>query len=551
MPLIALTIRVLNRLPQPYLAAELLRSVLHHHGIAVGPAASPVTTGAGVDGTAAPHCPPSATWCVGADKGEKCSSQEVCVRVIKSVAAASVDEERDAAAALAQPFAEPSSRAGSEGCDAAGTTAAGSATSTGASYFTLEAVRARPHISFCEILWQWERFVECGHACAVEQPDSHLCSSELALLNLKLEDSLLSSVAGLRGVRPALSELPPHLANVICSDLWADGDTSSRGCWAPHALDGVSTEGRTPTGPTCYTLTHFSAELGDVAYVEALQRAYPTGMPLRWFPQPVHSSGSLAANPVPGDGDAGEQDSSFRFAAPRAPRTALFYPLQWIAEHCPDHTGRHLCHLAACYGHVAYLSYLVQQLGAQAVLTERRCAVPAAPQIAWGRERYLPGLTTVQCAMAYHQLPVLLWVEERHSFALEEMNSRAVLRTLTAAAIAKADLTSTLTSFSPTPCRRLTLCTPVSPHAAPLARPVGRRQGRPRVGCRCLSSKKPASCASSSPRLRRATSACSRGSIRFSARLTCGRCATSTERRCCTTARAVGTRRLWPRSCGL
>ncbi|KAG5476200.1 hypothetical protein LSCM4_05160 [Leishmania orientalis] len=320
-------------------------------------------------------------------------------------------------------------------------------------YFTLKTVRANPMISFPEILRQWEHLVALEGQQGTDYISLHLPCSETGLLNLKLEDGVLASLAAMCGTPPSIDKVPKHVVDVLKSDFRV-GDTreasSDAGGFRAPFLH------RTPKSPICYTLLHFSAELGDVAYVQALLTHYPSGFPLRWLSSPMRAGLDYPA-PTMDDREERAGGMCFQLFPPlSAPAAAMaselgtnvyawanaeLYPCKWVAEHCPDHTGMYLCHLAAARGNVQYLDYLVGLLGATTVLSRQRCSPPASPRNTWGPLRYLPLLSATQCALAFHQITVLEWIEVVHPFALEKMERKTLLHALVAAAIHKDDLT--------------------------------------------------------------------------------------------------------------
>ncbi|GET89536.1 hypothetical protein, conserved [Leishmania tarentolae] len=337
---------------------------------------------------------------------------------------------------------------------------AGKGTSTNAPqgqiYFTLEAVRTHPMISFPEILTQWEHFLELDGDRDDDYVSSHLSCSEMALLNIKLEDGLLASLAAMRGTPPPIDKVPKHVVDVLRSDFLV-GDCQQ----APNTLHAFRAplSHRASKFPACYTLLHFSAELGDMEYVQALLSRYPSGFPLRWLSSPMRT-GEVYPTPLLAVDKPASGVGFWPFSAlsPRplamplesgaevcARTNTELYPSEWVSEHCPDHTGMYLCHLAAARGNVQYLDYLVGLLGAVTVLKEQRCARPASPLSTWGPLRYLPDLTAAQCALAFHQTAALEWIEMAHPFALEQMERRTLANALVAAAMHRDDLTG---SFS-------------------------------------------------------------------------------------------------------
>ncbi|KAG5476474.1 hypothetical protein LSCM1_04181 [Leishmania martiniquensis] len=320
-------------------------------------------------------------------------------------------------------------------------------------YFTLKTVRANPMISFPEILMQWEHFVALDSGQGAGFVSARHNCSEAGLLNLKLQDNVLASLAAMCGTPVSIGRVPRRVADVLKSE-WrardmqqASNDTGAFGAPLLH---------RTPKSPMCYTLLHFSAELGDVAYVQALLTHYPSGFPLRWLSSPMRAALAYPAFTMHDREEAARGMSFQPLPALPAPPPAMPSELgtdvyacadadlcsfQWVAEHCPDHTGMYPCHLAAARGNVQYLDYLVSLLGAAAVLKGQLCSPPASPLNMWGSLRYLTRLSAAQCALAFHQVEVLEWIEVVHPFALDEMNSKTLVHALVAAAIHKDDLT--------------------------------------------------------------------------------------------------------------
>lgn len=275
----------------------------------------------------------------------------------------------------------------------------------------------------------------------------------MALLNLKLEDGLLASLAAMCGTPLPIDKVLQHVADALRSDFWVGNYRE-----APSALrvSRAPLSHRAPKLPACYTLLHFSAELGDVAYLQALLTHYPSGFPLRWFSSPMRADHGYPTPAMLAVGEPASDVGLQPFSGLSPPPPAMpsesgaevyaaanteLYPCEWVSEHCPDHTGMFLCHLAAARGNVQYLDYLVGLLGAATVLKEQRCAPPVSPLNTWGPLRYLPRLTAAQCALAFHQTAVLEWIEVAHPFALEEMDPRTLVHALVAAAIHKDDLT--------------------------------------------------------------------------------------------------------------
>ncbi|KAK7194372.1 hypothetical protein NESM_000353200 [Novymonas esmeraldas] len=309
-----------------------------------------------------------------------------------------------------------------------------SSTTREQAYFTLEAARAHPMISFPEILTLWDRHVAVDGAPGARNGSPDFCPAEAALLNGKLDDHVLATFAAMEGVPPSIDTAPMSVAHALRSDLWVEGSPA-----VPVDLSAALV----PQLPMCYTLLHFSAELGNLAYVRALRESSPSGFSLKWFSTPVEGN---ARCPDDLDGAADALVSAAHAPwqpALRVPR----YLFEWVAEHCPDHRGMFLAHLAAAHGHAPYLGFLVGLLGARTVLEEQRCASPASPLNTWGLQRYLPRLSAVECAVAFHQTAVLEWVEVEHPHALEEMSSHTLMNAMVAAAMHGDDLTDTFSFF--------------------------------------------------------------------------------------------------------
>ncbi|CAG9576497.1 conserved hypothetical protein [Leishmania major strain Friedlin] len=433
-------------------AEALLQSVLEHHGAAEGPsvnvAADTLPPEQGNKGEAPSFGPPSCLL-----RNPDNAVTELRAGEEASVASAVGGDELKDPSQLTRLFSTSQHHQQSD-CSR-GHAGQSKSTSVPADqvYFTLETVRAHPMISFPEILTQWEQFLAFDGDKDADHVSQHLCCSEMALLNLKLEDGLLASLAAMCGTPPPIDKVPRHVADALRSDFCSGNYRKVPGalhvCRAPLSH-------RAPKSPACYTLLHFSAELGDVAYVQALLAHYPSGFPLRWLSSPMHAgqgypTPAMLAVEEPARG-VGFQPFSALSPPPSvmpseseaevyARANTELYPCKWVSEHCPDHTGMYLCHLAAARGNVQYLNYLVGLLGAATVLKKQRCAPPVSPLNTWASLRYLPRLTAAQCALAFHQTAALEWIEAAHPFALEEMDRRTLVHALMAAAIHKDDLT--------------------------------------------------------------------------------------------------------------
>ncbi|KPI88626.1 hypothetical protein ABL78_2294 [Leptomonas seymouri] len=118
-------------------------------------------------------------------------------------------------------------------------------------------------------------------------------------------------------------------------------------------------------------------------------------------------------------------------------RPAELHSFAQIAAQCPDHFGLYLSHLAGLRGHIAYIVFLIETLGAEFVLQKQRCVPPISTSYAWGAQRYLNGLNATQCAIAGQQIALLEWMEKEHSFALQELRTKAIMDALMVAVMSK------------------------------------------------------------------------------------------------------------------
>lgn len=266
-------------------AEALLQSVLEHHGAAEGPsvnvAADTLPPEQGNKGEAPSFGPPSCLL-----RNPDNAVTELRAGEEASVASAVGGDELKDPSQLTRLFSTSQHHQQSD-CSR-GHAGQNKSTSVPADqvYFTLETVRAHPMISFPEILTQWEQFLAFDGDKDADHVSQHLCCSEMALLNLKLEDGLLASLAAMCGTPPPIDKVPRHVADALRSDFCSGNYRKVPGalhvCRAPLSHPA-------PKSPACYTLLHFSAELGDVAYVQALLAHYPSGFPLRWLSSPMHA----------------------------------------------------------------------------------------------------------------------------------------------------------------------------------------------------------------------------------------------------------------------
>lgn len=316
---------------------------------------------------------------------------------------------------------------------------------SGDTCFSLAATEFNPDLTVPEILAQWELFVEKYGVNYTEQLSPSLRRREAALLNSKLDDPVLGLLAGMKSATPGLKSVPTYIAEVLQSE------TRNRSALHKGAAP-YETARRSPS-IACYGLPHFSAELGDVTYLQSLLRQLPQGFLMRWFSTPPDSHvGVDAAERA--FAHAGIQESAscaeggavcgFFDSTPQRPTRCSF---EQVAIEYPDHFGLYLSHLAALNGHIEYLQFLASILGEKFVLQEQCCAAPISSSFSWGVQRYTTGLTAVQCAVAAQQVTLLEWIATTYPEALRKMRPRQTLDALTMAAMAPDDKTDVFDFF--------------------------------------------------------------------------------------------------------
>lgn len=303
--------------------------------------------------------------------------------------------------------------------------------------FTLVAARARPCITFPEILMQWESFVADYGAHYTELLSPRLRRSEAALLNWKLADPVLGQLAAISGASSSPNGTSEFIADVLKSD--------TRRAAGVGRCDGSRSERERCATCACYGLPHFAAELGDLGYLDALLREFPRGFPLRWLSSPP----SLGCYERGAGAEADESSPSMDVSGSAEPvlptpiqhihrpswRSVELHSFEDIAAKYPDHLGQYLSHLASFRGHTAFMDFLVRAFGASFVLKEQRCAAPLSTNYTWGVQRYIRGLNATQFAVAGQQIALLEWIEAEHPSALHSLSANTTVSALIIAAM--------------------------------------------------------------------------------------------------------------------